>query len=277
LSSFGEVLSVNYTGDIFLLPAGALIKKRSLFDVVQFSKVAGSRFWSGSENIIFNTPQQGINWIGGFPACRGVIVKVRPGAYDHDGWGGAEKKFYNYSLKARNGVVSETEKANRVLINQPQYGYPIFLFSDDKDSWLYEGEFSVSELHAEYVVLERGRVKGDFLVAAQSELDYQEGGKRYVSHLMAERNRAVVQQVKDSNRDWCCDICGIRFADRYGVDYIEAHHKKPISTFSGPHSVTVSDFALVCPNCHRAVHILMRQNHSRYSDIKSELQMRASF
>ena len=264
-------MDVGLTNDVFRLALGDRVGKSLLFKLVQYSKVEGSPFWSGLEGVIFNTPQQGINWIGDFPVCRGVIVKVRPGAYEHDGWGDAEKKVYNYSLKARNGVVSETEKANRVLINQPQYGYPIFLFSDHQDSWLYEGEFSVSELHAEYVVLERGRVKGDFLAAPQSELDYQEGGKRYVSHLMAERNRTVVQEIKSRSADWLCDICAVCFADRYGVEYIEVHHKIPISTYSEPHKVCLDDFVLLCPNCHKAVHILMRKEGLCYLDVKNRL------
>jgi putative restriction endonuclease len=45
---------------------------------------------------------------------------------------------------------------------------------------------------------------------------------------------------------------------KYKVKYIEAHRKKPISTYSSRRRITLSDFALLCPNCHRAVHINMK-------------------
>ncbi|WP_235827314.1 HNH endonuclease [Pseudomonas abyssi] len=257
--------------DVFRLAVGDEVKKSVLYRLVQLSKVEGSDLWSGPEGVIFNTPQQGINWIGGFPSCRGVIVKARPGAYVHDGWVDAEKRAYNYSLKARNGVVNESEKANRVLINQPQFGYPIFLFSDRNDRWVYEGEFSVAALHAQYVVLERGCDNVDLSLSAEDESGYQEGGKSYVSHLMAERNRTVVKEIKSRSADWLCDICAVCFADRYGVEYIEVHHKIPISTYSEPHKVCFDDFVLLCPNCHKAVHILMRKEGLCYLDIKNSL------
>jgi len=42
-----------------------------------------------------------------------------------------------------------------------------------------------------------------------------------------------VKDVKDS-KDWACDICCESFAEKYGVDYAEARHKKPISTYEKP-------------------------------------------
>lgn len=87
---------------------------------------------------------------------------------------------------------------------------------------------------------------------------------------MAERSKEVVQALKGV-QTWLCDICGEDFFVRYGVKYIEAHHKVPISTYSASYVVRISDFALLCPNCHKAVHIFMKKNGYEYAKIKSVL------
>lgn len=56
---------------------GDIVTKRNLYDLIQFSKVENSKYWTGFDNIIGNTPQQGINWIGAFPFVKGVIIKDR--------------------------------------------------------------------------------------------------------------------------------------------------------------------------------------------------------
>ena len=88
---------------------------------------------------------------------------------------------------------------------------------------------------------------------------------------MTERNKEVVKALK-SVETWLCDICGEDFFLRYGVKYIEAHHKVPISTYSESYVVSLSDFALLCPNCHKAVHIYMKNNGYEYTKIKSVLR-----
>jgi putative restriction endonuclease len=87
---------------------------------------------------------------------------------------------------------------------------------------------------------------------------------------MAERSKGVVKALKASSTP-VCDICEITFAERYGVEYIEAHHKIPIATYSTAYVVKAEDFALLCPNCHRAVHIYMKQYGLEYSQIKEKL------
>lgn len=116
-------MELNITKDLFSLKSGDTVSKRNLFDLIQRSKVTDSEFWSGELNIIRNTPQQGINWVGELPDVKGVIIKTRPNSYEEDGWVSKERDLYQYSFKARNGVISYSEKANQVLICQPQYLY----------------------------------------------------------------------------------------------------------------------------------------------------------
>ena len=259
--------------DIFALSIGDIITKRNLFDLIQFSKVESSSSWAGIEYAIGNTPQQGINWIGELPMLKGVIIKTRPGSYIQDGWVDDKHIIYQYSFKARNGEISFKEKANDVLIKQPQHNYPIFLFSEIKSSWYFEGTFLVTEIEDKFVVLNRSNMNSIEPHSNVDEIIYSEGDKRYVTHLMVERNKDVVSALKNST-NWVCEICDLNFMELYGVPYIEAHHKIPISSYTSKYIVKQDDLALLCPNCHKAVHIHMKIKDQPYAVIKSILQLK---
>jgi putative restriction endonuclease len=256
--------------DLLSIEVGDTVSKRNLYDLIQLSKVEGSEYWAGNDVQIGNTPQQGINWLGTLPECRAVIIKTKPGSYDEDGWSSESKESYHYSFKARNGTIAYTEKANQVLIKQPQYGYPVLLFTENKSLWVFEGRFQVSEILDLYVRLARLHGGHGVEEVSQQEMEYLEGGRKYVSHLMVERNSKVVAAAK-SRQPWVCEFCLNVFSDRYGVKYIEAHHKVPVSTYSDSYQIKPSDFALLCPNCHTAVHILMKTEGLSYDEIKSRL------
>lgn len=258
---------------LFDLVGQEVISKRNLFDLIQFSKVKSSSYWGGASFWISNTPQQGINWIGEFPALMGVIIKVRPGSYEGDGWADSDKVLYHYSFKARMGVISYEEKANQALIRQPQHLYPIFLFSDFGNSWSFEGRFEVFEIKDACVVLRRHEKSVDHAAPSQVEKYYGEGDRKYVSHLMAERSAAAVSAIKAS-ADWVCEICDFNFEEFYSFPYIEAHHKIPISTYVSSQQITLSDLALLCANCHAAVHLHMKKTPMDYYEIKEALKKR---
>lgn len=259
--------------DIFSLKPGDVVTKRNLYDLIQYSKVEGSLYWTDSDSRIGNTPQQGINWVGELPDVKAVIIKTRSGAYDEDGWTDEHKTLYNYSFKARNGKVSYEETANQVLIRQPQFQYPIYLFAEKKDAWRLEGVFGVTESSDRFVALSRRAPGVDDDIVAYDELQYSEGTRKYVMHLIVERSKAVVKALKEHN-DEVCAICGMDFFERYGVRYIEAHHKKLVSEYQESYVVIESDLELLCSNCHRAVHIYMKTTHLDYQKIKEQLHKR---
>lgn len=258
--------------DLFALSNGDTITKRNLFDLIQFSKVDSSPYWAGHDFKIGNTPQQGINWIGSLPDVKAVIIKTRPGSYKEDGWTNEQKTIYHYSFKARDGKVSYKEKANDVLIKQPQHLYPVLLFTETKKGWNFEGEFSVTEIEDTYVVLQLASLGISERYSSQDETLYSEGDRRYVTHLMVERNKDVVAAIKNSTT-WLCDICNIDFKEKYGVPYIEAHHKIPISNYTSKYKINYKDLALLCPNCHKAVHIYMKINNQEYDKIKAKITL----
>ncbi|WP_047541375.1 HNH endonuclease [Methylotenera versatilis] len=266
-------MQLKKSNDLLMLEIGDTVTKRNLFDLIQYSKVKDSQYWSDEDSIIGNTPQQGINWIGTLPELKAVIIKTRLGLYDHDGWSTDNKDIYFYSFKANKGKVSYSEKANQVLINQPQYLYPILLFTEIKNNWNYEGKFLISELKDNYVTLHR-QINFDeshALEISQENQLYKEGGRKFVTHLIAERNIKIIKELKKTQK-WECNICEEIFNAKYGVDYIEAHHKIPISNYSADTFVTLDDFALLCPNCHKAVHVYMKLYAMEYAEIKVKLK-----
>ncbi|WP_241388671.1 HNH endonuclease, partial [Pseudomonas aeruginosa] len=104
-----------------------------------------------------------------------------------------------------------------------------------------------------FVVLRQKDSSPVEIISNQDEALYQEGEQSYASHLIAERSQAAVSAAKNLDT-WICEICGLDFNQKYGVRYIEAHHKIPISTYATNHTIKSKDLALLCPNCHKAVH-----------------------
>jgi hypothetical protein len=87
-----------------------------------------------------------------------------------------------------------------------------------------------------------------------------EGRLRLVSHYRRERKKSVSITAKRiarrlrSDRFLVCEICAMVPEKIYGEDTIEAHHRIPLNQVTGSIRVMPSDLAMLCPNCHRAVH-----------------------
>lgn len=105
--------------------------------------------------------------------------------------------------------------------------------------------------------------------AKKSELDEaadelpeggQEGRKLLVSHYRRERSKALsisakrIARSKHPERLLVCEICSLIPEKTYKEDTIEAHHRTPLNRLAGSTKVMPSDLAMICPNCHRAVH-----------------------
>lgn len=79
-------------------------------------------------------------------------------------------------------------------------------------------------------------------------------------HLMRERDpRLRTKKIKDARKKLGyvqCEVCDFDFERTYGIrgrDYIECHHKTPLS-HTGPTTTNLADLALLCSNCHRMIH-----------------------
>jgi hypothetical protein len=133
--------------DILNMKKGDYIDKKSLYDLIVNSKNKNSDSWAGEDYAINNTPQQGINWIGNYSCPKAVIVKSKEGKYREDIHG------ETYAFKARNKKVNKNEKANRVIINQKRYKYPIMYFVLKNNRYYLYGRYAVNEVFDKYVTL----------------------------------------------------------------------------------------------------------------------------
>ncbi|MBA4496440.1 HNH endonuclease, partial [Paenactinomyces guangxiensis] len=96
----------------------------------------------------------------------------------------------------------------------------------------------------------------------EKDLVYSEGAKRLITHMSRERDQRVIKAaIRKAKRLYgkvICEICNFDFEQMYGnrgLDYIEGHHKLPISKRDDVGDITkVEDIALVCANCHRIIH-----------------------
>lgn len=81
-------------------------------------------------------------------------------------------------------------------------------------------------------------------------------------HLIRERNQYLITKAKqkfkiEHNNRLFCEICGFDFTEKYGdlgVDFIEAHHIKPISEMSKDEKTKIEDIVMLCSNCHSMIH-----------------------
>ena len=87
-----------------------------------------------------------------------------------------------------------------------------------------------------------------------------EGRYIYRLHRLSERDPRMAKKKKDhvkrTTGRLACEVCEVDFEKRYGdigAGFIECHHLVPLS--EGKERVTsLSDLALLCPNCHSMIH-----------------------
>jgi 5-methylcytosine-specific restriction protein A len=94
----------------------------------------------------------------------------------------------------------------------------------------------------------------------EGEAEAREGRLLYRHHRVRERDRGLVRRKKDAAREatgkLVCEVCGIQPNIVYGElgdPLIECHHLLPLSEL-GTRRTRLSDLALVCRNCHGAIH-----------------------
>jgi len=92
------------------------------------------------------------------------------------------------------------------------------------------------------------------------DLGVMEGGRKFVRHLQRERNPGLARKKKDQftakHGKLFCESCTLDFP-AYGdqADAVfEVHHRSALSNSPGEITTTLSDLAVLCSNCHRAIH-----------------------
>lgn len=104
-------------------------------------------------------------------------------------------------------------------------------------------------------------------------LGVDEGKERLITHIARERNREIVYKKKQQALKLgllkCC-VCEFSFIERFGIEFIECHHIKPISE-SGETTTKLNDLELVCPNCHKMLHRKFEGCFLSIAELKSRI------
>lgn len=98
----------------------------------------------------------------------------------------------------------------------------------------------------------------DFSTVDESkpDVEYAEGERKVRESYYFTRNPQLVADAKEAY-GYICQACGFDFEKTYGElgkDYIECHHKNPLSEQSETTPSTLDDVCMLCSNCHRMIH-----------------------
>lgn len=110
-----------------------------------------------------------------------------------------------------------------------------------------------------------------------NSISVAEGKLRLVTHYARERDRNIIRAKKQQaiqRQTLECEICEFSFINKFGVEFIECHHKTPISQ-SGVTETTLDDLGLVCANCHRMLHKQFDGNFLTMDELKQRISTNA--
>ncbi|TKB82227.1 MAG: hypothetical protein E8D45_00805 [Nitrospira sp.] len=98
-------------------------------------------------------------------------------------------------------------------------------------------------------------------VAPDIELSAVEGDPRLFFHLRRERDPALVrakrEEAEHANGCLKCEACGFVTKASFpglGGEVCEVHHRLPLAMVSEVVETRLEDLAVLCANCHRAIH-----------------------
>jgi hypothetical protein len=118
--------------------------------------------------------------------------------------------------------------------------------------------FRLSQVQTQILELLWGRIPG----AAAGTASANEGDRRLRSHYVRERSSRLrkdkLAQFRLAHSKLFCELCGEQEAGRYPSisesSIFEVHHRTPLTLSATPIRTTLADLAVLCANCHRAVH-----------------------
>lgn len=94
-----------------------------------------------------------------------------------------------------------------------------------------------------------------------ADFSAMEGEPRIFLHLRRERDTSLVAAKRASARNSSgqleCEVCGFVAELAYpglSAGLCEVHHRRPLSELAGSTETRLDDLAVLCPNCHRAIH-----------------------
>jgi len=92
-------------------------------------------------------------------------------------------------------------------------------------------------------------------------IEAEEGALLSRMHRVRERDPRLVRRKRNAVLSMCgrliCEVCSFDFGTVYGdlgKDFIECHHRRPLSDLPHARRTLLKDLALLCANCHRMIH-----------------------
>lgn len=86
--------------------------------------------------------------------------------------------------------------------------------------------------------------------------EYSEGSRAYRETSFFKRNKKLSLDAKKTY-GYSCQACGFNFEEKYGElgrEFIECHHKNPLSEKVHDIPTTIEEVCVVCSNCHKMLH-----------------------
>ena len=154
-------------------------------------------------------------------------------------WTGQELIEYGHGIYCFIGIKPGTPGNNRLLENLNR----IFKTKPVSEQAAIDGPIT----------------KADEKGALEFDPDWQEGDAKMRQHMTIERCSQAALTAKNLARKasgaLSCDSCGVTPIKTYGHELMDAHHIVPLADTKGmSRKPAASDFAMLCPTCHRAVH-----------------------
>lgn len=173
---------------------------------------------------------------------------------------------YSPNDKGTTGILStgvDWQWTGQELI---EYGHGIFCFINIKpgtpgNNRLLENLNRIFKTKpvSEQAAWEGPITKADANGALEFDSDWQEGDAKMRQHMTIERCSQAALAAKNLARKasgvLSCESCGVTPIKTYGHELMDAHHIVPLADTKGmSRKPAASDFAMLCPTCHRAVH-----------------------
>ncbi len=150
---------------------------------------------------------------------------------------------------------------------------------DEREGMIFRADFLSDEVLSKSSIIRRSRATifhlGDEEAERLNELwrtpkgrrwdphsiSAVEGGKKEVSLLVRKRDRGLARKKMRNAMALgtvSCEVCGLTEDERYPAGFslkvFEVHHLRPLGRTCGTTETTLDDLAIVCANCHRAIH-----------------------